>query len=110
MQALCAPGDSGSPLFFNTKGGVLKVAGIYSQFVGEYLLDPISDNYQPYSAQFWEPVMGHTAWIHGVRNGTLGASKALIPDSARGGLDGRPAAAAPAERKAPPAAAAAAPA
>ena len=102
MQALCAEGDSGIPLFFNTKGGVLKVAGIYSQFVGEYLLDPVSDTYHPHSAQYWEPVMGHSGWIHGVRNGTLGASKVLIPSS-HGGLDGR-AAAAPEERKAAPAA------
>jgi hypothetical protein len=100
MQALCAEGDSGSPLFFNTKGGVLKVAGIYSQFVGEYLLDPVSDTYHPHSAQYWEPVMGHAGWIHGVRNGTLGASKVLIPSN-HGGRDGRgAAAAAPVERKA----------
>jgi len=95
-QALPASGDSGGPLFFNTKTG-LKVAGIYSQYLAEPLLmDGLVDACKPFVLQVWEPVMEHLPWIQEVRGGAA-APAAPVEKKGETKVDaGKPAPAPPA--------------
>ncbi len=93
-QALITEGDSGGPLFFNTKEG-LKVAGIASR-VG---IEPLawSGGEDLFIHQFWEPVMDAVKWIAAVKAGATDTSRIIEPGTAK--AEAAPALSAPEARE-----------
>ena len=67
-QAASSMGDSGGPLFFNTKDG-LQVAGIASGARFKTLIDPETKDSRLFQMDVYEPVMLHLEWIRGVLAG-----------------------------------------
>ncbi|NTV74077.1 MAG: hypothetical protein HGA66_07705, partial [Holophaga sp.] len=73
-QTLVADGDSGGPLFFETKDG-LKVAGIFSFYLCEALRVAGQEEPRTFAVELWEPVKEHLDWIRGVMGLAPGAKE-----------------------------------
>jgi len=76
-QAMPSAGDCGGPLFFKTKGDVLKVAGV---FCLNYVIDLKIDAKRctPCHVPFWEAVFNHLPWLQSVQRGTPAGGTTLV--------------------------------
>jgi hypothetical protein len=76
QQAMAAPGDSGGPLIFQSKGD--KVAGIYSRIKIDLCTLPGGDGrLAQMLLMTFEPVKDHLPWIRAVQAGELGKSRVV---------------------------------
>lgn len=75
-QATIMEGDSGGPLFFNTKAG-LSLAGIASEVMAEPLVDIMARKGVLAVAQYWTPVKENLPWIRSVMAGESSSSPDL---------------------------------
>ena len=75
-QTLIAAGDSGGPLFFNTRKG-LALAGIASHSGDVPLVAEGGAATRLFIRQMWVPVKAHRAWIEAVRAGSTGGCEVM---------------------------------
>jgi hypothetical protein len=77
FQVMTCSGDSGGPLFLNTKEG-FKVAGICGSAQRADLQSAASAKPDvPCYLEHWEPLKDHLTWINGVLAGELGGARVL---------------------------------
>jgi hypothetical protein len=79
-QVAPAEGDSGGPLFIDTREGP-RVVGLFTR--SEHCQVLRGDNGKKLwsMAALWEPVVDHLPWIRGIRDGLEGKAQVLVPGS-----------------------------